>query len=213
MDGAKKEIKNTTDKEERKDTTLMSDICNEFALQIVEGKDQEEVEDLLRMTSRKGQNSKIQDQADDTAMMNSIFKCKLEAPISRMSNRNLLFMPQNPDSIRNIRSKKEYEQNYIELFNKSCLMMLPKMPEILKVESLTCNEFKMTKFKTVFLSIPSKNKIGPLFVALNHTDIQQKGIYVYISTRQKYPSEESNEGSFYMTQVQKDVIRYKSIKG
>lgn len=39
MNGARKEIKETQEKEERKDTSLMTEICNEFALQIVEGKD------------------------------------------------------------------------------------------------------------------------------------------------------------------------------
>lgn len=167
----------------------------------------------MRVTSSRGLHSKIQGQADETVMMNSIFKSKLEEPVSRMGRSHMFFVPQFPEQFKNQKSKKEFEQNYVELFNKSCIMMLPKMPEIQKVESLAINEYKMTKFKAVYLSIPSKNKIGPLFIAVNHSDTHQKGIYIYISTRQKYPSEESNEGAFYMTQTQKEVIRFKSIKG
>lgn len=70
----------------------------------------------------------------------------------------------------------------------------------------------MKKYNCLFFQVPTRNVLGPLYLAVHHTDVKtHKGIIIYFSTRVKYPSEETHESSFHLCHDNKRLLSYISL--
>ena len=109
--------------------------------------------------------------------------------------------------------REEFNDLYVELFIQACLIKKPRLAEVERIDTMTVYDYKIEKFDSIYLSVPTKNKVGPLCLAVNHNDLTGKGIFVYLSTKSRHPCHQNNDGSFQVLAENKKVHSFHSLKG
>lgn len=187
---------------------IMQQLCSSVAEKVRQEHGDEAAAEFAEQLALLADTPEVDSPSLETTKLNQILKKRNQLP-NQLDDHHLL-------SSRRASRRENVEALYVEIFNKSCLMMLPprpSKPEHRQIDPMTVHTFVLRKFESVFLSVQTFKEPCPLYLALSHSDRQGKGFHVYLSARDELPCEASHDLRAYYTSQWQGLITFNSYRG